>query len=289
MSKKHQILVFCWSLLFPNFRRMVNAVLEEEMKDIHAFSQKTLTPEQWEKQKWQGETTTDIQLCLHHHEGPVLIAPKRRSKPASAGKFSCRRFFNPLRRIQCTFYLTQRRLWRDTSLHSSRFFLSQLAANLKGKMSVGRANNFVKWEFSSGGKRKGLFAWLLVEKVRNSAFGTEETCWTKMWNIERTDVTFLGEPNEIQQDVTELLGQMFLVFFAPVYKQNKLVTRQMLLCFLARCILTLKIEQWWISKEKSKKKKKKKKRREKTPLSPASTSPFHWLKSEIVSILFLIS
>ncbi|XP_076547781.1 bolA-like protein 2 [Osmia lignaria lignaria] len=31
--------------------RLVNAVLEEELKTIHAFSQKTLTPEQWEKQK----------------------------------------------------------------------------------------------------------------------------------------------------------------------------------------------------------------------------------------------
>ncbi|XP_078040164.1 bolA-like protein 2 isoform X2 [Augochlora pura] len=31
--------------------RLVNAVLEEELKTIHAFSQKTLTPEQWEKQR----------------------------------------------------------------------------------------------------------------------------------------------------------------------------------------------------------------------------------------------
>ncbi|XP_023230766.1 bolA-like protein 2 [Centruroides vittatus] len=31
--------------------RMVNEVLKEEMKVIHAFTQKTLTPEQWEKQK----------------------------------------------------------------------------------------------------------------------------------------------------------------------------------------------------------------------------------------------
>ncbi|XP_033207253.1 bolA-like protein 2 [Belonocnema kinseyi] len=29
--------------------RLVNSVLAEELKDIHAFSQKTLTPEQWEK------------------------------------------------------------------------------------------------------------------------------------------------------------------------------------------------------------------------------------------------
>ena len=27
--------------------RLVNAALEEELKAIHAFSQKTLTPEQW--------------------------------------------------------------------------------------------------------------------------------------------------------------------------------------------------------------------------------------------------
>ncbi|XP_061664842.1 bolA-like protein 2 isoform X2 [Syngnathoides biaculeatus] len=31
--------------------RMVNACLAEELKDIHALEQKTLTPEQWEKQK----------------------------------------------------------------------------------------------------------------------------------------------------------------------------------------------------------------------------------------------
>lgn len=31
--------------------RMVNGALAEEMKQIHAFSMKTLTPEQWEKQK----------------------------------------------------------------------------------------------------------------------------------------------------------------------------------------------------------------------------------------------
>ncbi|XP_076665119.1 bolA-like protein 2 [Andrena cerasifolii] len=31
--------------------RLVNGILEEELKAIHAFSQKTLTPEQWEKQK----------------------------------------------------------------------------------------------------------------------------------------------------------------------------------------------------------------------------------------------
>ncbi|XP_066945771.1 bolA-like protein 2 isoform X2 [Macrobrachium rosenbergii] len=31
--------------------RLVNGVLEEELKTIHAFSMKTLTPEQWEQQK----------------------------------------------------------------------------------------------------------------------------------------------------------------------------------------------------------------------------------------------
>jgi len=31
--------------------RMVNEVLKEEMKTIHAFSQKTYTPEQWQKLK----------------------------------------------------------------------------------------------------------------------------------------------------------------------------------------------------------------------------------------------
>jgi len=31
------------------FFRLVNSILEEELKTIHAFSQKTLTPEQWQK------------------------------------------------------------------------------------------------------------------------------------------------------------------------------------------------------------------------------------------------
>ncbi|XP_028654306.1 bolA-like protein 2 [Erpetoichthys calabaricus] len=31
--------------------RMVNSCLAEELKEIHAFEQKTLTPEQWEAQK----------------------------------------------------------------------------------------------------------------------------------------------------------------------------------------------------------------------------------------------
>nr|XP_046236655.1 bolA-like protein 2 [Scatophagus argus]XP_046236656.1 bolA-like protein 2 [Scatophagus argus] len=33
--------------------RMVNTCLAEELKEIHAFEQKTITPEQWEKQKSQ--------------------------------------------------------------------------------------------------------------------------------------------------------------------------------------------------------------------------------------------
>ncbi|KAJ8416619.1 hypothetical protein AAFF_G00324970 [Aldrovandia affinis] len=33
--------------------RMVNTCLAEELKEIHAFEQKTLTPEQWEKLKAQ--------------------------------------------------------------------------------------------------------------------------------------------------------------------------------------------------------------------------------------------
>ncbi|XP_018588729.1 bolA-like protein 2 [Scleropages formosus] len=33
--------------------RMVNNCLAAELKDIHAFEQKTLTPEQWEKHKAQ--------------------------------------------------------------------------------------------------------------------------------------------------------------------------------------------------------------------------------------------
>lgn len=34
-----------------SFCRLVNKVLEEELKVIHAFQMKTLTPEQWEKTK----------------------------------------------------------------------------------------------------------------------------------------------------------------------------------------------------------------------------------------------
>jgi len=36
--------------------RLVNSVLEEELKIIHAFSQKTLTPEQWRKQNVSAAT-----------------------------------------------------------------------------------------------------------------------------------------------------------------------------------------------------------------------------------------
>lgn len=32
-------------------RRLVNATLQEELKEIHAFSMKTLTPEQWQEQQ----------------------------------------------------------------------------------------------------------------------------------------------------------------------------------------------------------------------------------------------
>lgn len=31
--------------------RLVNAALQEELKEIHAFSMKTLTPEQWQEQQ----------------------------------------------------------------------------------------------------------------------------------------------------------------------------------------------------------------------------------------------
>ncbi|XP_076069372.1 bolA-like protein 2 isoform X2 [Oratosquilla oratoria] len=33
--------------------RLVNSILEEELKVIHAFTMKTLTPEQWEKKQQQ--------------------------------------------------------------------------------------------------------------------------------------------------------------------------------------------------------------------------------------------
>lgn len=35
------------------FHRMVNTCLAEELKEIHAFEQKTITPEQHEKQQSQ--------------------------------------------------------------------------------------------------------------------------------------------------------------------------------------------------------------------------------------------
>ena len=34
--------------------RLVNSALEEELKTIHAFSQKTFTPEQWKKKQEEG-------------------------------------------------------------------------------------------------------------------------------------------------------------------------------------------------------------------------------------------
>ena len=34
--------------------RLVQAALQEELKTIHAFSQKTLTPEQWEEKQKQA-------------------------------------------------------------------------------------------------------------------------------------------------------------------------------------------------------------------------------------------
>ena len=34
--------------------RLVNSALEEELKTIHAFSQKTFTPDQWKKKQEEG-------------------------------------------------------------------------------------------------------------------------------------------------------------------------------------------------------------------------------------------
>jgi len=42
--------------------RLVNNCLAEELKEIHAFEQKTLTPEQWEKQKAQWHVQTRSKL-----------------------------------------------------------------------------------------------------------------------------------------------------------------------------------------------------------------------------------
>ncbi|GLH04674.1 Uncharacterized protein GBIM_10333 [Gryllus bimaculatus] len=33
--------------------RLVNSILSEELKSIHAFSQKTMTPKEWDKQNSQ--------------------------------------------------------------------------------------------------------------------------------------------------------------------------------------------------------------------------------------------
>ena len=35
--------------------RLVNSLLSEELKEIHAFSQKPLTPQQWEDRKAQQQ------------------------------------------------------------------------------------------------------------------------------------------------------------------------------------------------------------------------------------------
>ncbi|XP_037088494.1 bolA-like protein 2 [Pollicipes pollicipes] len=35
--------------------RLVNSLLSKELKEIHAFSQKTLTPDQWEQRRQQQE------------------------------------------------------------------------------------------------------------------------------------------------------------------------------------------------------------------------------------------
>jgi len=35
--------------------RLVNSLLADELKEIHAFSQKTLTPEQWEARQQQQQ------------------------------------------------------------------------------------------------------------------------------------------------------------------------------------------------------------------------------------------
>jgi hypothetical protein len=43
--------------------RLVNTILQEELKTIHAFSQKTLTPEQWRQQQAQAG-----RLVTHHHK-----------------------------------------------------------------------------------------------------------------------------------------------------------------------------------------------------------------------------
>ncbi|XP_014327551.1 bolA-like protein 2 [Xiphophorus maculatus] len=41
--------------------RMVNMCLAEELKAIHAFEQKTLTPEHWDKMKQQDIHISDMQ------------------------------------------------------------------------------------------------------------------------------------------------------------------------------------------------------------------------------------
>ncbi|KAK8397191.1 hypothetical protein O3P69_004715 [Scylla paramamosain] len=43
---------FCSKPLLQR-HRLVNAALQEELKQIHAFSMKTLTPDQWEQQQQQ--------------------------------------------------------------------------------------------------------------------------------------------------------------------------------------------------------------------------------------------
>jgi len=50
----NEIMAVClmfWSCYCLFVVRMVNSALEEEMKSIHALTQKTLTPEQWQQQQ----------------------------------------------------------------------------------------------------------------------------------------------------------------------------------------------------------------------------------------------
>ncbi|XP_054723059.1 bolA-like protein 2 [Uloborus diversus] len=44
--------------------RMVNEILKEEMNSIHAFTQKTLTPEQWEKQNKKMDDVKVDTKCI---------------------------------------------------------------------------------------------------------------------------------------------------------------------------------------------------------------------------------